>query len=812
MLLGGVAAIAAALPVHAAGTKAAPRFAPLAGAAAGYSGTHFGDGHLPAGCIVDRDQDNPDNTCFHLKVGLNALDSPEVNVAVLVPVSPTAERDMRLMTQAIEMWSGGIHGLAKQMNLAWLDKGVHINVTTKLVPVDAKGLPTQPINLVKPKIVVIATNPAGGIGIGIDPVQFVNELGLTGQNGVPCGSFANPFSMQQWMSTPGFDDHHGEEGGIFVKRCDGPGGNVCFSINGAVDPVPGKTDFFSIYDLVAHETGHCLTLGHVGDGADGPWGPTPTNDIMAYSSDPVDVAKCVSTLDVEGFALRMSNFLDVNGDGKVDAKDVLVPNDKLGDGSSSFDVQSPKDHLYASSTGQAEDCPQPDWGTLPLASATNWKPATVATTAPKLTVTSKMTGTGRLSWEGSASWLSTASVPTVRTASVTDLSGDGSTPLTDILGFTATTTPVAVKATIKVAQLLPSTVTGRVTGYGFYVGGRKFDSFVTTQGTSSDVQTIDSGARYLMPAGTSTWDTKAGTVSFTIPRDYLRHEGIEAPYAVFTETGVHIRTKDWVTSLDRAPDTGKVHLAAAPMPAAAPMMALDTKPTTTTVALKDSSNNTFTPADTSDEGVPLVPAIGNTHHLTLPITKQATVAVTLSWDDPLSGLGLAVKGGSGQVTKSNKDGSVTVTVPWAHHDLDVQVIPSQVLAPQVHYTVKAAVTTLTADKDHDGVPDVADSCKAKKGPVLSAGCPDTDSDGILDKNDACPTAAGLSTDGCPTAVNERVVALLDGKKIGSTYVVTRHGAYAVTGTVKAVKGKHTLTLVWYSGASIVKRVSRTVTV
>jgi hypothetical protein len=46
----------------------------------------------------------------------------------------------------------------------------------------------------------------------------------------------------------------------------------------------------------------------------------------------VDVAKCVSTLDVEGFALQMSNYLDVNGDGKVDGKDVLLPNDVKGDG------------------------------------------------------------------------------------------------------------------------------------------------------------------------------------------------------------------------------------------------------------------------------------------------------------------------------------------------------------------------------------------------------------------------------------------------------------------------------------------------
>ena len=99
---------------------------------------------------------------------------------------------------------------------------------------------------------------------------------------------------------------------------------------------------------------------------------TPTHDIMAYSSDPVDLAKCVSTLNVEGFALQMSNYLDTNGDRKVDAKDVLVPNDLAGDGLSSFQVQNPKDHWYASSTGQAEDCPQPDWGAAPVATETDW--------------------------------------------------------------------------------------------------------------------------------------------------------------------------------------------------------------------------------------------------------------------------------------------------------------------------------------------------------------------------------------------------------------------------------------------------------
>ncbi|HVS68251.1 MAG TPA: thrombospondin type 3 repeat-containing protein [Mycobacteriales bacterium] len=807
--------IAAAVAVGAAAPAAgsAPAAKARAGAAAGYAGTHFGDGNIPAGCIVDRDEANPDNHCFHMKVGLNALDSPEVNVAVLVPVSPTAERDARMMRQAVQMWDGGIHDLAQQMNLQWLNQGVHFHVTTDLVPVDANGLPTQVIRLVQPKIIVIATNPAGGIGIGIDPVEFAKEAGLDvfGPGGVPCGSFANPFSMQQWMTVPGFDDHHGELGGIYVHRCDGPGGNVCFSINGAVDPVPGKTDFFSIFDLVAHETGHCLTLGHVGDGADGPWGPTPTNDIMSYSSDPVDLAKCVSTLDVEGFALRMSNFIDVNGDGKINAADVLVPNDKAGDGLNSFQIQNPKDHWYASSTGRPEDCPQPDWGTLPIGAHTNWDPAPIATTAPRLRINAVRAAENRVSWSASAGWVSTATKPTKRSGSVSDVAGDGTLPVTDITGFTAKATRSAVKATIKVDKLWPTTQGGRVTGYGLYVGGRKFDSFVTTQGTGSDVQTIDSGARYLMPAGTSKWNTKDNTVSFTIPRSYLLRQRIQAPYSVFAETGVHIRTKDWVMSLDRAPDAKTINLAAPRMTPDKPGAPFAKRVTTHSFHVTHAGGNTFTPADTSDAGVPLVPAVGNVHEITVPVAKQSTVTVKLTWDDPNSALGLAVEGGSGQQVKTTAS-SVTVTVPWAHHDLTAQVIPTQVLAPSVNYTVAVTTKTLIANADGDGVPDIADACPHTPGPTASGGCPDTDRDGILDRNDKCPKVAGLGAFGCPSTTDDQVVAFVDGKRVGSTYVMTLHGDYAFKGSAATEPGRHTLKLVWYSGSRLVKTISRTVSV
>ena len=783
-----------------------------AGAEAFYAGTHFGDGNIPAGCIVDRDEANPDNDCFHMKVGLNALDSPEVNVAVLVPVSPAAERDARLMRQAVEMWDGGIHDLADQMNLQWLSKGVHFHITTNLVPVDANGLPTQVVRLVQPKIVVISTNPVGGIGIGIDPTAFVKEAGLDvfGPGGAPCGTFSNPFSMQQWLKTPGFDDHHGELGGIYVHRCDGPGGQVCFSINGAIDPVPGKTDFFSIYDLVAHETGHCLTLGHVGDGADGPWGPTPTNDIMAYSSDPVDFAKCVSTLDVEGFALRMSNFLDVNGDGKVDSADVLVPNDKKGDGLNSFQIQNPADHRYASSTGQAEDCPQPDYSSVPIGAATNWSPKPVNTATPRLRVNSLKHAAGRIKWSAAASWF-TKQPPTTPVASVQDVAGDGTTPMTDITYFTARATRDAVKATVKMDQLWPTVEGGRVTAYGLYVGGRKFDSFVTTQGTTSDVQTIDSGARHMMPLGTSKWDTKAGTVSFTIPRSYLAQQRIEAPYSVFAETGVHIRTKDWVMSLDRAPDAKVVHLSAPPMTPLAPNAPIAKKVSRSSAHLHHTGGNAFTPADTSTAQVPLAPELGNIHEITVPVTKQSKVAVTVKWDDPSAALGLDVKGGSGEKVKTTAT-SVTVTVPWAHRDLTAHVIPLQVLSPSVNYTVTANYKTLVANADHDGVLDAADVCKHARGPITSAGCPDTDRDGILDRNDKCPKVAGLGAFGCPNAADDKVIAFLDGKRVGTTYVMTLHGPYAFGGSTAAKKGKHTLKLVWYSGTKLVKTATRTLKV
>ena len=314
-----------------------------------------------------------------------------------------------------------------------------------------------------------------------------------------------------------------------------------------------------------------------------------------------------------------------------------------------------------------------------------------------------------------------------------------------------------------------------------------------------------------MPAGTSTWDTDAGTVTFRIPRDYLASQRVTAPYAVFAATGVHIRTKDWVTSLDRAPAAGSVQLAGPPVPAGKPDAPLATAARTRTLELQHEGGNAFTPADTSTYGVPLVPVVGTVHEVPLPVAEQATVAVTLAWDDPSSALGLEVKGGSGQLVE-NGDSSVTVTVPWAHRDLAVSVIPTQVGAPSVGYTLTAKLTNLTANADGDGVPDVADVCARAAGPVSSGGCPDTDGDGVRDTTDRCVTAAGPGGTGCPTPDGERVVALLDGKQVASTPVMTRHGGYGLSGSTAAKRGTHELKLVWYSGSTVVGSAVRTVTV
>ncbi|HKY41304.1 MAG TPA: OmpA family protein [Polyangiaceae bacterium] len=54
-----------------------------------------------------------------------------------------------------------------------------------------------------------------------------------------------------------------------------------------------------------------------------------------------------------------------------------------------------------------------------------------------------------------------------------------------------------------------------------------------------------------------------------------------------------------------------------------------------------------------------------------------------------------------------------------------------------------------ADRDHDGVLDRDDKCPSQTG-VAPSGCPaDTDQDGVLDRDDYCPKESGPAPKGCP---------------------------------------------------------------
>jgi len=61
------------------------------------------------------------------------------------------------------------------------------------------------------------------------------------------------------------------------------------------------------------------------------------------------------------------------------------------------------------------------------------------------------------------------------------------------------------------------------------------------------------------------------------------------------------------------------------------------------------------------------------------------------------------------------------------------------------------------DTDGDGIYDKDDACPDAAGPKELNGCPDTDGDGVLDKDDSCPTLSGIASfQGCPDTDSDGV--------------------------------------------------------
>ena len=201
---------------------------------------------------------------------LYEVDTSSIDVLVLPPATPFAALgDMDVLRASVEAWDSGIDALGP----AWLANGVDIR--TYVVGVDS----TPASALQDPEIIVATAeyNPFVLFGIGLQVPFGV----CTQQGGVASTVFQHA--------------HAGGASSVQAFQCQS-GGIQCLVLN---------TNFLlggerRLYDLNAHEVGHCLGIGHVGDALDFDAKNVPLTDIMSYNDVPSQV-HCVSTLNIKAF-------------------------------------------------------------------------------------------------------------------------------------------------------------------------------------------------------------------------------------------------------------------------------------------------------------------------------------------------------------------------------------------------------------------------------------------------------------------------------------------------------------------------------
>jgi outer membrane protein OmpA-like peptidoglycan-associated protein len=104
---------------------------------------------------------------------------------------------------------------------------------------------------------------------------------------------------------------------------------------------------------------------------------------------------------------------------------------------------------------------------------------------------------------------------------------------------------------------------------------------------------------------------------------------------------------------------------------------------------------------------------------------------------------------AGNPRRANQHLEVAETNVRKALDLSKTCAPTQVtVAKKADQKVRIEKT----DRDADGVPDLDDRCPDVPGKPELAGCPDTDGDGLPDAEDQCPREPGTPADlGCPVA-------------------------------------------------------------
>lgn len=137
-----------------------------------------------------------------------------------------------------------------------------------------------------PEIIVLSESGQRSTSIGLNAEQLA--CSVFSLDGIDLE--ADPNFVPGSLATKVYPVHEHDGMAIFAAECI-TGGFRCFALNFA-GALGGNNP---LYDLVAHEVGHCLGLSHVGDALDFNSRFVPTLDIMAYADNPSRVS-CPSTL------------------------------------------------------------------------------------------------------------------------------------------------------------------------------------------------------------------------------------------------------------------------------------------------------------------------------------------------------------------------------------------------------------------------------------------------------------------------------------------------------------------------------------
>lgn len=235
---------------------------------------------LPAGVAQ-----NFDDGQYHQLI-LNDWDTAEIDVLVLPPVAADAFDRLEAVEKSIHAWSSGIQELGEP----WLASGLVINSYT----VGQDVIPTSALQ--DPEIVVVSgeVNPFLLFGIGLAGDTYTCNV-------FPWLSLETTVELPH--PSPGhvrtLDVHQHEQSpwSMTMLGCDQNVPDVCLVLN--TNFAATATGQHRMYDLNAHEFGHCLGIGHVGDALDFSSTAFPEADIMSYQFDPAQV-HCVSNLNVQG--------------------------------------------------------------------------------------------------------------------------------------------------------------------------------------------------------------------------------------------------------------------------------------------------------------------------------------------------------------------------------------------------------------------------------------------------------------------------------------------------------------------------------